>query len=516
MAQKLQDKHVVDILYLLYQRYFHGLTKKLRFRTLHPIMASDRDIKELRRAMVAGSFYPAEPMALSKQLAELFSRARRLDFSGKVKAIVVPHAGYTYSGQVAAAAYKQLEGEQYDAVIVLAPFHGFFKGVSVYSGGGYETPLGIIPIDRQLSDAISNRHSNVFSSTVGHTGSGGRGEHSLEVQLPFLQMILGKFKLVAMVMGDQEESTIHGAAEALASALKGKNVLMVASSDMSHFHPEKEARRLDKVFEEALARFDAGQIIDVIGEGMAEACGFGPVAAVVEASQRLGGKEVAIVSYDTSGASTGDFSEVVGYLSAIITGDKEAVKPPVVSTHVEKKNTGYAKEEKLYLLNVARLVVEAKARGQKVNLPPVPSSHLEEKRGVFVTLTKRGELRGCIGLVHARYPLAEAVAEMAAAAAFEDPRFPKVNESELSDLAYEISVLTPLVRVDNLNDIIVGRDGLMIRLDLHSGLLLPQVAEEYGWDRTTFLEQTCLKAGLAKNTYKESQAQIYKFTVEKF
>lgn len=479
-------------------------------------MASDRDIKELRRAMVAGSFYPAEPMALTKQLAELFSKARRMDFAGKVRALVVPHAGYIYSGQVAASAYKQIEGELYNAVVVLAPFHGFFKGVSVYSGGGYETPLGVIPIDRQLSDTVSSRHPNVFASTVGHTGSGGRGEHSLEVQLPFLQMVLGKFKLVAMVMGDQEESTIHAAAEALAAALKGKNVLMVASSDMSHFHPEKEARRLDKVFEDALAKFDAGRIIDVVGDGAAEACGFGPVAAIVEASRRLGGKEVKIVSYDTSGATTGDFSEVVGYLSAIITGDKEVVKPAAMGTPAEKKSSGYTKEEKLYLLNVARQVVEAKARHEEVNIPPVPSTRLEEKRAVFVTLTKKGDLRGCIGLIQARHPLVAAVAEMASAAAFEDPRFPQVNENELSDLEYEISVLTPLVRVDDVNDIVVGRDGLMIRLDLHSGLLLPQVAEEYGWDRTTFLEQTCLKAGLPKNIYKDPQAQIYKFTVEKF
>ena len=472
---------------------------------------------EVRRPMVAGSFYPANPIELSKQVAEFFSKAQRRPLAGPVRAIVAPHAGYIYSGQVAADAYKQIEGEQYEAVVVVAPFHGFFKGVSVYSGGGYQTPLGVIEIDRGLSSQIAQKHPAVYASTVGHSGSGGHGEHSLEVQLPFLQTVLGKFKLVAMVMGDQEESTIRATAEALTAALKGRNILMVASTDMSHFHPEKDARRLDKVFETTLLSFDANQIIDAVSRGKSEACGIGPVAAVVETMKRIGGEKVEIISYDTSGTATGDSSDVVGYLSAVITGKKEVPKlEPVVNAHKAHRQVGYIKEEREYLRDVARRVIEAKAKGLKPELPPCPSTRLEEKRGVFVTLTLRGMLRGCIGQVLARQPLAEAVADMAAAAASEDPRFEPVTEAEAVGLEYEISVMSPLSIVEDLESIEVGKHGLMIRLDMHSGLLLPQVATEYNWDRTTFLEQTCLKAGLSKNSYKDKRAQIYKFTVDKF
>jgi len=493
------------------------LTLAKPLRRLFTDMGIDKNQIEVRRPMVAGSFYPSNPAELSRQIAEFFRNAKKRQFSGPIRAIVAPHAGYIYSGQVAADAYKQIEGADYDTVIVVAPFHGFFKGVSVYSGGGYQTPLGVIEIDRRLSSQIAQKHPTVYASTVGHTGSGGRGEHSLEVQLPFLQVVLGRFRLVAMVMGDQEESTIRATAEALSATVRDKNILMVASTDMSHFHPEKEARRLDKVFEESLASFDPNRVIDAVSDGKTEACGFGPVAAVLETMRRIGGESVDIISYDTSGSSTGDFSEVVGYLSAVIVGKKPAPKhEPTIGTPKPKKPTGYIKEEKMYLLDVARRTVEARARGQNPDIPAAPSPRLEEKRGVFVTLTRKGMLRGCIGQVHARQPLVEAVADMSAAAAFEDDRFAPVTERELPDLEYEISVMSPLSIVDNIESIEVGRHGLMIRLEMHSGLLLPQVATENNWDRTTFLEQTCLKAGLPKSSYKDKRAQIYKFTVEKF
>lgn len=492
------------------------MTSEGEWHKLQILMSMNKNHLELRKPMVAGSFYPSNPAALTKQLAELFSKAKRRPISGHVKAIVAPHAGYIYSGQVAADVYKQIEGEQYDTVVVVAPFHGFFKGVSVYSGDGYETPLGVIPIDRELSQAIADKHPAVYSSTLGHAGTGGHGEHSLEVQLPFLQMILGKFDLVAMVMGDQEESTIRATAEALAASLKGSNTLIVASTDMSHFHPDKDARRLDKNFETALAKFDANTIINCIAGGKAEACGSGPVAAVVEAIKRMGGEQVEIISYDTSASSTGDFSEVVGYLSAVITGKKEIVKAAPVRNAKPARHEGYSKTEREYLRTIAKSVIDCKARHQPYLRPPLPSPHLEDKRGVFVTIHKEGSLRGCIGLVQAKMPLVDALEDMAIAAAFEDPRFDPVTSDELELLEYEISVMTPLALVTDINDIQVGRDGLMIRMEMHSGLLLPQVASEYGWDRVTFLEQTCLKAGLPKNSYKEKRAQIYKFSVEKF
>ncbi len=472
---------------------------------------------EVRKAMVAGAFYPADPGELTRQLAQLFSRAEKRPVAGSIRAIIAPHAGYIYSGQIAADAYKQIEGEQFDTVVIIAPFHGFFKGVSVYSGDGYQTPLGTVEIDKNLSAKMAEKHPNVYLSTIGHTGTGGRGEHSLEVHIPFLQLVLGKFKLVAMVMGDQEESTIRAAAEVMAATLKNRNALIVASTDMSHFYPESQARKLDKAFEDALASYDTNRIIDVVARQQAEACGFGPVASVVEATRRIGGEQVEIISYGNSGATTGDFNEVVGYLSALITG-KQAVapKPKTASAYASLKAPEYSSEEKRFMKDLAASIVTAHARGEEYRLPAPISHRLEEKRGVFVTITSRGHLRGCIGLVQARKRLIDAIADMAVSAAFEDPRFPSITESELENLEFEISILSPLALVTDITAIKVGRDGLMIRLDTHSGLLLPQVAVEYHWDRTTFLEQTCLKAGLPKNSYLDKRAQIYSFKVEKF
>lgn len=472
---------------------------------------------EVRRPMVAGQFYPSNPVDLAKQLAQYFRDADKRQIDGSVRAIIAPHAGYIYSGQIAANAYKQIEGENFDAVIVIAPFHGFFKGVSIYSGGAYQTPIGVVEIDRKLSDSMSNKLPDVYSSTVGHTGSGGQGEHSLEVHLPFLQTVLGKFKLVAMVMGDQEESTIRAAAEVLTAALKGRNILLVASTDMSHYHEEKEARRLDRNFENSLKKYRSEEIMKCISGEKAEACGFGPVAAVIEATRRMGGKEVEIISYGTSGEASGDFSAVVGYLSAVIIGPVAEVKKPALKgTPVVKQGDPFTPEEKTYLLDLARQTVTSGIGNKNFTStpPPAPTQRLGEKRGAFVTLTKGGNLRGCIGFTQARLPLPETIQEMAFAAAFEDPRFPAVTTEELDQLEYEISVMSPLAIVDDIQSIRVGRHGLMIRMESHSGLLLPQVATENDWNRITFLEQTCLKAGLPKNSYKEKQARIYKFSVE--
>lgn len=470
---------------------------------------------EVRRPMVAGQFYPANPVDLSKQLAQYFRNAEKRQIDGSVRAIIAPHAGYIYSGQIAANAYKQIEGQSYDAVVVVSPFHGFFKGVSVYSGGAYQTPIGVVEIDRKLSDIMSNKLPDVYSSTVGHTGSGGQGEHSLEVHLPFLQTVLGKFQLVAMVMGDQEESTIRAAAEVLTATLKGKNILMVASTDMSHYHEEKEARNLDQNFQNSLKKYNSEAIINCVTGGKAEACGFGPVAAVIEATRRLGGKEVEIISYGTSGEASGDFSAVVGYLSAIVTGPKIETKDTMLKGAPSiKKDDSFTTEEKEYLLSLARQTVQDGVVGRKTNISPAPTQRMGDKRGAFVTITKDGSLRGCIGYTQARLPLPETIKEMALAAAFEDSRFPAVTEEELSQLKFEISVMSPLEIVDDIKTIKIGHDGLMIRMDGHSGLLLPQVATENRWGRDIFLEQTCLKAGLPKNSYKDKQARIYKFSVE--
>jgi AmmeMemoRadiSam system protein B/AmmeMemoRadiSam system protein A len=477
---------------------------------------TDNGKLDIRKPAVAGTFYPASPVDLTKVIAKLFSEVDKVPLKGRPLGLISPHAGYPYSGRVAAKAYKLLEGEEYETVVVISPSHTvFFKGSSIYEGNGYQTPIGIVETDHKLAEKLANIHPSVHFSNMGHASGATRGEHALEVQLPFLQIALGKFKLVAVVMGDQEPDSVHALGEALYSALKGTNTLMIASTDLSHFHSEKVARKLDFAIQSAIEKFDPELLLETLEDGKGEACGGGPVTAVMMAAKKLGAKELRFLDYATSGAVTRDFDEVVGYLSAaIVAGQQYVPSIEIGSKAATKEVWALTDDDRKLLHQIARKSIEAKLRVRDYIAPS--NERLDAKRGVFVTLKLHGELRGCIGLIKARETLSHAVAEMAAAAAFEDPRFDPLSEDELTGLEISISVLSHLERVHDFNEIKVDRDGLMIKLDMHSGLLLPQVATENGWNAIEFLQQTCLKAGLPKNSYRDKNAEIYRFSAEVF
>lgn len=473
---------------------------------------------KIRKAAVAGSFYPGTAIELSKALAVIFSEVDKVILGGAPRALIVPHAGYPYSGKTAAKAFKLLEGLSYDTVVVISPSHTvFFKGSSVYEGDGYETPLGVVEIDRELSDRIGSIHPSVYLSTMGHASGATRGEHALEVQLPFLQLVLGKFKLVAIVMGDQERDSVNSLGEVLSSTLEGTNSLMVASSDLSHFHSEQDARKLDLTVQTALEKYDPKLLMKVVEEGQGEACGAGVMAAVMMAGKRLGAEESKFLEYTTSGETTGEFGEVVGYLSAALLASKTVSKTRVVlgqpaAIAVDKDEI--LDEEKVELKKIAYNAIKAHLSDKKYKPEAIKS--LESKRGLFVTIMMGDRLRGCIGRIKGDQALYDGVAEMSVAAAFEDPRFGELTAEELKQIDIEISVLSPLLRVHNFNKIEVGRHGLLIKMDMNSGLLLPQVASDHGWNSTEFLEQTCLKAGLPKNSYRKETAEVYSFTAQVF
>jgi MEMO1 family protein len=473
----------------------------------------ESETRRVRRPAVAGMFYPADPVELTRSIAEMYAAAEKRPLSGPPLAIIAPHAGYPYSGMTAARAYKLIEGEEFDTVVVVSPSHTvFFKGCSVYDGDAYQTPLGEIEIDRDLADRIARVHPSVYFSSQGHSVGAQRGEHSLEVQLPFLQIVLGRFKLVAIVMGEQDEDTTTALGEVLTSAVRQSRTLMVASSDLSHFHDLGTANQLDNRVRKAVEAFDPGRLLSVLETGDGEACGGGPIAAVLTAARRLGGTEVKVIDYTTSAETTGDADEVVGYLSAVVIGGEKArqVRSAIGSRQAEpKKGFTLDDQQQETLHRIAREAIAAGLASRSYE--PAKDEGLRNERGAFVTLEIDGQLRGCIGQLRGRGPLTETVAQMAHAAAFDDPRFSPLTIQEFERLKIEISVLSPLKRVHDINEIEVGRDGLMIKLEFHSGLLLPQVATEHGWDRVTFLEQTCLKAGLPRSSYRDKLAEIYRF-----
>jgi AmmeMemoRadiSam system protein B/AmmeMemoRadiSam system protein A len=476
----------------------------------------------VRQPAVAGQFYTRNPEALRAEVEGYLAKAGKPEIDGAVIALVSPHAGYMYSGQVAAFGFSLVRDLDYETVVVISPSHvEYFGYSSVFAGRAYATPLGEIPIDRELAEQIAGMNDLVKVDLAGHEVRGSRGEHSLEVQLPFLQVALGDFKLVPIVMGDQRSQNIQALGEALGKALSGRRALIVASTDLSHFHNGQTAESLDRVFLDALEAFDHEDLYAALEGNKTEACGGGPTAAAMIAARMLGAKHCRVLKYADSGDISGDKSSVVGYVSAVMLGAAEDRSGSNETGRSHGNNnpghgTDLSRDDKLFLLALARGMIESRFSGESYAPPPPANPVMNEPRGGFVTLKKHGQLRGCIGYIEAIKPLIETVQEMANAAAFNDHRFSPVTAEEIPDLEIEISVLSPIETIDDVSLIEVGKHGIIITKGMNRGLLLPQVATEWGWDRETFLDQTCIKAGLPQGTWKETGTRIEIFSAEIF
>lgn len=269
--------------------------------------------ERIREPSVAGTFYPAERAVLTREVDALLSRVEPVNLEGELYGLISPHAGYVYSGFTAANGYKLLEGKSVDTVVIISPSHReYFKGISVYSGSAYRTPLGVLPVDEALRSELT-KDGEIVSSLAGH-----REEHAVEVQLPFLQRVLKEFRILPIVMGDQRREFCMFLGDKLASVLEGKNFFLVASSDLSHYYPYDVACRLDRIVIDQVKEFDAEGLLEDLETQRAEACGGGPMVAMLLAAKKLGANTTKILHYCNSGDVTGDRDGVVGYLSAAV------------------------------------------------------------------------------------------------------------------------------------------------------------------------------------------------------
>ena len=389
--------------------------------------------KKTRKPAFAGSFYPGDPEKLKSVIKEYLDKAEPEKIDGKILAIVSPHAGYIYSGPTAAYGYKLISGKPYETAVVIAPSHReSFDFCSIYDGNYYGTPLGKVEVDTDLAARIASKSDRVKISSSGHGSSVPQfSEHSLEVQIPFLQSVLKDFKLVPIVMGGQDLETIGELAGSLAEALEGTRSLIVASTDLSHFHSAAEAEKLDHVFINRLSEFDFDSLVNALYSRETEACGYGPVLAAMKASEKLGADSCIPLNYSHSGDVTGDNDRVVGYLSAVLierdSPNNESEENSSKSASLESKSGSLNDGDRKFLLRYARQVLEKKLNGKDITLE-IPSSPLfSEKRGGFVTLKKDGQLRGCIGYIMPLKPLIQTIADNAESAALRDPRFPPVT-----------------------------------------------------------------------------------------
>ncbi|HVO62674.1 MAG TPA: AmmeMemoRadiSam system protein B [Terriglobales bacterium] len=464
----------------------------------------------VRQPGVAGGFYPADPKVLSAMMNDMLAKAAVPSIPDPIVAVVAPHAGYQFSGPVAAYTYAALKGRKFSRVVVIAPSHfEAFDFTSVYDGDAYATPLGTVRVDKALAKELVKMSSTIRLSSQGHTPTAQGAEHALEVQLPWLQTVLGDFALVPIVMGDQSYESSRALGVALAKLIHDGDTLIVASSDLSHYHPYDDAVKIDHKTLNALQVWDYFSMSQNFQERIWEACGGAPIVAAMIAAERMGANQATLLKYANSGDTTGDHLRVVGYSADIFT------KTPAGKANEQKFSlSGHEKSE---LLALARKSVDYAVREKKAYEPAASANEsLIQERGAFVTVKEAGELRGCIGYTSALKPLYLTVRDTATLAALRDPRFPPVSSSELGQLHYEISVLSPLRRVTDLRQIKVGQHGLLMKNGDHQGVLLPQVPVEEKWDRQTFLEQTCVKAGMRGGCWKDDDTDIFMFTAVVF
>ncbi len=483
-----------------------------------PAQVNSAGSPKVRQPAVAGAFYPADANQLTKMIDGFLAQASVPQIAHPM-VIISPHAGYPYSGPVAAYSYALLRGKKFERVVVIAPSHlESFNFSSIYDGDAFATPLGTIPVDKGFAAQLAALSPLIKISGQGHGIVEGRGEHAVEVELPFLERVLGQFKLVPIVMGSQDYDACRALGVSLAKLLGTKkpgapspaNTLIVVSSDLSHYHPYDEAVRIDHQTLKAIEEWDYLSLWRNFASRVWEACGGGPIVAAMMAAERLGANRAQVLKYANSGDTSGDKSRVVGYGAVVIYNDPQA-------SHKKEAEYSLSGREKRELLKIARQSVETAVREHKLyEVAGGGPEHLAEARGAFVTLKERGELRGCIGYITPMKPLAETVRDVAAFAALKDQRFRPVTPAELGQLEYEVSVLSPMRRVTDVRQIKVGRDGLIMKKGDIEGVLLPQVPVEQGWNRTTFLEQTCLKAGLPPNAWKDEDTDIYRFTAVVF
>ncbi len=440
----------------------------------------------VKEPSVAGTFYPSDKKELHDIVDMFLASAPFIPHEGKLLVLISPHAGYRYSGGVAAHGYKQLQNLALRRIILIGQsHHEAFRGASVYTSGSFGTPLGTVKIDTASANKLLDENADVRYYPQAFAK-----EHSLEVQLPFLQSVVKSFTIVPIILGSPTKKTYNHLVSAL-SEMMDEQTLIVASTDLSHYHSYQRALEMDGKVINAIERLSLVTVGELIDRGESEMCGAIAAMIAMEVAKRRGADRGVLFRYANSGDVIGEKERVVGYAS--------------IGLFASPLNA----HERNELLSLARSAIATYVQDGRVIEPEINNPKLRSDGAVFVTIKEKGALRGCIGHVQAVMPLYQSVIKNAIAAAISDPRFPPLRQSELKDIEVEISILSPLQKLKKVEDIEIGKHGLVIRKGFRSGLLLPQVPVEQRWDRKTFLAQICTKAGLPEDAWKDSELYIF-------
>ncbi|MCX5791215.1 MAG: AmmeMemoRadiSam system protein B [Elusimicrobia bacterium] len=465
---------------------------------------------QAREPQFAGKFYPGNKTEITAFVDRALAASGVKKPDGKVIAVVAPHAGYEFSGNIAGLAYKYVD-DAYDTVVILASGHRMaVKGAALLASGYYETPLGRVQIDEALSRALIKANPLFEDKPAAH-----EGEHAVEVQLPFLQRRLKKpFKLVAATLNTEDLNDIKAMGAALAAALKGKKALLVVSTDFSHYPAHVLAGQADKAMGLAMESLDPALVWNTSRMLLAKrlpgletcACGAAALETAMEAARLLGAKSFQPLkyadSYDEFPAAA-EAGRVVGYWAGLFTTAAAGPAPAASAA------------QKAVLLKEARFTLEQALAGKEPPSGLEPDPFLNLPGAAFVTLTIDGALRGCVGTIEPMLTLMDAIRYGAYSAAFRDHRFTPLKAEELGKVKIEISLLSRLTPA-KAADIKPGQHGVVVVNAGKSGLFLPQVWEQIP-DKDGFLSELCdQKAGLPRNCWKDPKTEIYAFTVDAF
>jgi AmmeMemoRadiSam system protein B/AmmeMemoRadiSam system protein A len=436
-----------------------------------------------RKPAVSGLFYPEHPGELRTELASYFARTTKPQTYSEIRALIVPHAGYNYSGEVAAQAYQQLnENQTFENVFILAPSHHVaFNGASVFSKGNYETPLGTVEVNLELCNQLIDKHKLINFLPEAHSQ-----EHAIEVQLPFLQYHLKEhFKLVPILIGTHDLNQLKELAACLKPYFTNK-YLFVVSSDFSHFPNYEDAIIADMNMADGIEKNKVEEVLKSVNlnkklkiENLAtSACGLSAILTLMFLSSGDKNLRYTGIKYQNSGdAPKSNPNRVVGYWAFTLANQPLSYKHLLTD---DDKNT---------LLSIARIsIIEYLKKEEAPELSEQDfNDSLKQTMGTFVSLHHGKNLRGCIGRFETIEPLYQLVQEMAISAATNDKRFKPVTLDELDELSIEISVLTPLKKIHTKEEIEIGRHGIYIKQGINHGTLLPQVATENKWSVDEFL-----------------------------
>jgi len=472
---------------------------------------------------LAGRWFPADADELQRMIAGLLPAPRPAPVAG-VCAVLVPHAGYQYSGKVACQVYARLDTNAYDRVVVMGPTHsiGMHGLVSVPEAAFLETPLGRVGVDTAFVAAL-RKSPQVVCEPRAHLH-----EHSDQIQVPLLQTFFGdRIKMVTIVVGQMDPASSRRFADVLRPLLDART-LVVVSSDFTHYGPNygympftkdvpKQLDALDHRVFARIAAIDASGFWNVMEETQATVCGHYPIAILLDLLPKSA--KAVEVAYDTSGRMLNDWENSVSYLGAMFTGDWRPAQPAVAATNTVAAVGALDEEDRAQLLKLARATIEYAVRKGKA--PPIESAGvtirpgMKQVMGGFVTLNEHHELRGCIGEIFPRREIWKVVQEQAVNAALHDPRFAPVSPDETKDIQIDISALTPPRPVASYRDIVIGKHGMTLSKQGRSAVFLPQVAPEQGWDLATTLSHLANKAGLPADAWKDGteftvfEAQVF-------